>query len=65
MSELLDLTHMARRARVTKKRLKEEADAERVPCLRAGNRYLFDEIAVCASLQRRAAKDSEGVNDAK
>jgi len=47
---------MARRLRVTVAWLREEADAGRIPCLRAGKRYLFNPEAVEAVLVARAAK---------
>ena len=68
MSELLSLPRAARRIGVTAKWLRTEADAGRVPCLRADSRYLFDVEAVAQSLAKRAAKTmplSEGeVSDA-
>lgn len=39
--------------------LKREADAGRVPCLRAGRRYLFDVVVVADVLAERAAAESE------
>ena len=56
MEELLNLTRMARRAGVTIQWLKEEADAGRVPCLRAGRAYLFLPSAVFEALAIRAAE---------
>lgn len=55
MSELLSLPRAARRIGVTAKWLRTEADAGRVPCLRADSRYLFDVDAVTHSLAKRAA----------
>ena len=54
--ELLSLNRMARRLGVTAKWLKGEADAGRVPFLRAGNRYLFSAAAVEQVLMERAAQ---------
>ena len=53
---LLPLNRMARRLRVTTAWLKSEADAGRVPCLRADTRYLFAPEAVERVLAERAAK---------
>jgi hypothetical protein len=53
--ELLSLSRMARRLRVTVAWLREEAEASRVPCLRAGRRYLFCASAVERVLAERAA----------
>ena len=47
---------MARRLRVTAKWLKAEADAGRVPCLKADNTYLFDPETVELVLLERARK---------
>ena len=52
---LLPLGQMARRVRVTAGWLRAEADAGRVPCLRAGTRYLFAPDAVERLLSERAA----------
>ena len=52
---LLPLNRMARRVRVTCAWLRDEADAGRVPCLRAGKRYLFSPEAVERVLADRAA----------
>ena len=54
-SVLVPLNQMARRLRVTVTWLRAEADAGRVPCLRAGNRYLFSPEAVERVLAERAA----------
>jgi excisionase family DNA binding protein len=56
MDELLILARMARRLGVTNEWLRAEADAGRVPCLRAGKRYLFNPEAVQQVLARRAAE---------
>jgi hypothetical protein len=70
MSELLSLARAARRLGVTARWLKAEANAGRVPCLRAGTRYLFDSVAVTQALSKRAARPNaedhlQGVQDAK
>ncbi len=54
---LLPLGPMARRLRVTTGWLRAEADAGRVPCLRAGTRYLFAPDAVERVLAERAANE--------
>lgn len=54
---LLPLGPMARHLRVTTGWLRSEADAGRVPCLRAGNRYLFAPNAVELRLAERAASE--------
>lgn len=61
LPELLPLSRMARRLRVTQAWLRTEADAGRVPCLRAGNRYLFAAAAVESILAERAANERQGV----
>jgi hypothetical protein len=53
---LLPLSTMARRLRVTAAWLRGEADAGRVPCLRADRRYLFSPEAVESVLAVRAGK---------
>lgn len=53
MPEILPLNRAARRLGVTSKWLKAEADAERVPCLPAGSRYLFDMAVVAEVLAER------------
>ena len=55
MGELLSLHRAARRIGVTSRWLRAEADAERIPCLCADSRYLFDIEAVTRALSRRAA----------
>ena len=55
MAELLSLHRAARRIGVTSRWLRTEADAGRIPCLRADGRYLFDIEAVTRALSRRAA----------
>lgn len=60
-TDLLTLPIMARRLRVPAKWLAREADAGRVPCLRAGNRLLFNEDAVMNRLVERAAETCDTV----
>lgn len=59
---LLPLNRMARRLRVTIGWLRDEADAGRVPCLRAGKRYLFSPEAVERELAARAASEKAVVH---
>ena len=51
---LLPLRRAAKRAGVPVKWLKEQAEAGIVPCLRAGNRWLFLPDAVAESIERMA-----------
>lgn len=60
MSELLSLGRMARRLGVTQQWLRDEADAGRVPCLKAGKRHLFNAVAVQERLAVIAARRSTG-----
>ena len=53
---LLPLGITARKLHVTTKWLKSEADANRIPHLKAGDRYLFEFHTVNALLVERAAK---------
>lgn len=64
MSELLTLPRMARRLGVTQAWLREEADADKVPHLKAGGRLLFNPEALQESLAARAAQSlqREAVN---
>ena len=52
--ELLPLFAMARALRVTQGWLKSEAEAGRVPALKAGNRFLFSRAAVERALLEQA-----------
>ena len=58
--ELLDLGRVARRIGVTRQWLRAEADAGRIPCLRAGKRYLFNLAAVKDALAALAATSKGG-----
>jgi hypothetical protein len=63
---LLPLTVVARRLRVPSRWLRAEAEAGRVPSLRAGNQFLSDLEAVEAALLERARKapaDERGRRD--
>ena len=65
MSELLNLNQLARRLGITKKWLKTEADNGRLPCLKAGRRYLFNLEAVNMALLKRTAEEQNGITFAK
>lgn len=61
MSELLTLARMARRLGVSQQWLRDQADAGKVPCLRAGKRYLFNAVAVQKAIANQAASTRQGV----
>ncbi len=63
MAELLSMARMARRIGVTQDWLREQADAGRVPCLKAGTRYLFNPVAVQEALATEAAQTRQGGTD--
>ncbi len=46
---------MARRLRVTLRWLRGEAEAGRIPCIRAEKQLLFDSVAVERALLKRAS----------
>ena len=56
MSELFGLSRMSRRLGVTMQWLREQADAGKVPCLKAGKRYLFNPVAVQEALAAKATQ---------
>ena len=60
MSDLLSLSRMARRIGVTQKWLRDEANSGKIPCLKAGNRYLFNPVTVQESLAAKAARSRQG-----
>ena len=64
--EILVLNRMARYLGVRANWLKAEAKAGRVPCLKAGDRYLFCAEAVQSALAKRAAEtiQDEGESNA-
>lgn len=64
MSDLLSLSRMARRLGVTQQWLRDQADAGKIPCLKAGNRYLFNPVAVQETLATKAARTLQGGDDA-
>ena len=51
---LFPTSMMARRLRVTVRWLRDEAEAGRLPCLKAGDRFLFCPKTVEAALLKRA-----------
>jgi hypothetical protein len=53
---------MARRLGVTQDWLRTESESGNVPCLRAGNRYLYNPAAVQETLAVEAAKQNAGRN---
>ena len=55
-AELLSVRQLARRLEVSQAWLKAEAQAGRIPCLRAGGRFLFSLAAVHAALLERAER---------
>lgn len=58
--ELLTVSQLARRLRVSQAWIKSEAEAGRIPCLPAnGSRYLFSWSAVQQSLLKRAEQVPE------
>lgn len=57
---LITIRSMAARLRVPAKWLKQEAEAGRIPCLRAGTAILVSPEAVEAELLRRAAESRRG-----
>ncbi len=64
MSDLLSLSRMARRVGVSQQWLRDQADTGKVPCLKAGNRYLFNPSAVQSALAAKAARTrQEGGHD--
>jgi len=65
MNELLSLSRMARRLGVTQQWLRDQADAGKVPCLKAGTRYLFNTEAVQEALVEKAAHLREVTTDGK
>lgn len=60
MSELLTLSRLARRLGVTQQWLRDQANAGTIPCLKAGNRYLFNPVAVEEALAAKAARMRQG-----
>ena len=64
MSELLSLSRLARRLGVTQQWLRDQADCDTIPCLKAGKRYLFNVSAVQEAVAVLAARPQKEVNDA-
>ena len=65
MNELVSLPRMARQLGVAKNWLRSQAENGRIPSLKAGNRYLFNPVAVQESLATLAAQTRQGDDDAK
>lgn len=65
MDDLLPLSRCAKRVGVPQTWLKEQAILGRIPCLRAGSRYLFNRVAVEKILAKKAATTREAVADAR
>jgi hypothetical protein len=65
MNELLSLSRMARWLGVTQLWLRDQADAGKVPCLKAGKRHLFNPVAVQETLAAKAARSQQGGDDEK
>jgi hypothetical protein len=57
VSDLLTLHQLARELRIDRVWLRNEALARRIPCLRAGKKFLFSLSAVKETLANRAAKE--------
>jgi len=64
MDELLNLSRLARRLKVSQAWLKAEADAGRIPSVRAGSHYLFSAQAVEQAILERAANPPREANHA-
>ena len=60
MSDLFCLSRMARRLGVTQRWLRDQADAGKVPCIKADRRYLFNPAAVQETLATKAAQVRQG-----
>ncbi len=63
MNGLLSLAQMARCLGVTQAWLRQQADDGQIPCLKAGNRYLFSDVAVKDALAEQAAKSRQGAGN--
>ena len=59
--KIVNVVGLSRRLRLPADWLKAEAQAGRIPCLRAGRRTLFNPDAVERVLLERAAKGAEHV----
>jgi hypothetical protein len=62
-THILSLPRMARRLGVSQRWLRGQADSERVPCHRAGHRYLFAPEAVERALASIAAREKGSGNE--
>ena len=63
--ELLSLSRMAARAKVPRKWLQEQAEAHKIPHLKAGTKLLFNPVAVLESLSVMAARSPKGTGEAQ
>ena len=63
MNDLLPLSRMSRRLGVTQQWLRDQADTGKIPCLKAGKRYLFNPVAVQDALAAKAARMRQGGQD--
>ena len=63
MNDLLSLTRLSRQLGVTQQWLRDQADASEIPHLKAGNRYLFNPLAVREALAAKAAQTRKGGDD--
>ena len=61
--KLLTASAMARRLGVRTSWLRSEAEADRLPHVRAGDQYLFDPDAVEGVLVDRARRNPKGADD--
>ena len=61
--QLVSLRALSRELKISIEWLKAEADAGRIPCLRAGRKRLFNVEAVRLALLRRAAGEGAGSAD--
>jgi excisionase family DNA binding protein len=59
-AEILTDNRQASRLGVTKKWLKEEVEAGRIPAIKAGTRYLFNPVVVTDVLAQRIRLESQG-----
>jgi len=58
MSKVFSLGRMAAHLGVTQAWLREQAESGKVPCLKAGSRFLFNPETVAEVLLRRAGGES-------
>ena len=63
MNELLSLSRTAQRVGVSKKWLRDQAEAGKIPCLNLENRLLFNPVAVIEVLAARAGNPVNRLTD--